>query len=132
MSDYRHDPDLWPFTEPPEVPPSSLADALATPLRALAGCWIESRCPGCGNVKRYLVRMLLTEHRGRAPMPLRRAVEALLQCERCQRWGIGLALVSDPRWRESKAAGKPPNWSMMLSGSQGGTVAFTETDVASN
>ena len=132
MSDYdgamsdNHRPHEWPWSPPPELPPPSLADALATPLHEMEGCWIESRCRGCGNLKGYPVRTLLTERPKRAGMSLLRGVEALLHCDKCDRWGIELALVSDPRWRESRVAGKPPNWSMVLSGSLRGTVAFTE------
>lgn len=128
---YRHRADEWPFTEPPETPPPSLRVALVTPLRRLAGCWLQSQCKGCGNSKSWPIRMLLTERRERAEMPLQRAVAALVRCEKCGRVGCRLALVSDPRWRESQAAGKPPNWSLVVSasGSELGTVAFTEAEV---
>jgi hypothetical protein len=46
------------------------------------------------------------------------------------RWGCDLALVSNPRWRESQPAGKPPNWSLVLTGSERGAVAFTDRERA--
>jgi hypothetical protein len=100
---------------------------METKLRDLAGCWIEARCANCGWLKGHPVRMLLTERRERADMALRRAVDALGRCEACGQ-GVTLALVSDPRWRVSRAAGKPPNWSMTLTGRGRGTVAFTDYD----
>jgi hypothetical protein len=119
-----HDADHWPFTEPPWRPPPTLHEALHMPLRPLAGCWIDSHRPGCRHTKTYPIRWLLTERRERAEMGLRRAVHALRRCPGCQ-VDRRLALVSDPQWQSSKPAGKPPHWSLQLTGRGAGTAAFT-------
>jgi hypothetical protein len=119
------DADHWPFTEPPKEPPASLHEALHTPLRAFAGCWIASYCPACRHQKAHPIRWLLTERRERAEMGLRRAVEALKLCPGCQ-VDRRLALVSDPQWQSSQPAGKPPNWSLTLTGRSAGTVRYTD------
>jgi hypothetical protein len=114
---------------PPETPPPSVTVALVTPLCGIAGFWIESRCTGCGNLKIYPIRMLLTERRERAHMPLRRAVAALAACERCGQDGCRLARVSNPRCQESQPVGGPPNWSQTIAGSDVGAVVFATTEV---
>jgi hypothetical protein len=38
------DSTFWPRMGAPKHPPADLAEALAMPLRALAGCSVERRC----------------------------------------------------------------------------------------
>jgi hypothetical protein len=58
-------------------------------------------------------------------MGLRRAVDALHRCPACQ-IDRRLALVSAPQWQSSHPVGKPPNWSLLLTGREAGTVHYTD------
>jgi hypothetical protein len=118
----RTAPD-WRVMPPPEWPPTDLSAALATPLRALAGCWLEQKC-SCRTLQ-MPIRRLLTDYPHRAEMTLRRAVSALARCEICS-GERHQALASHPRWKQVRVAGKPPNWSLTLTGPKAGAVAFTK------
>jgi hypothetical protein len=116
--------DWWPLTAPPPKPPA-FAVALETKMWEFAGCWLDMRCR-CGASAKP-IRLLLTEGRHRADMPLRRAVKAFERCGRCGE-AKAMALISDPNWQDHMPAGGAPHWRLTLNGPEAGAVAFTKAN----
>ena len=83
--------------------PTSLEEALDTPLSSIAGCWIELHCPCNQNTSFYPVQLLLSE-RGDQCL---RSLLPLFQCPRC---GGSPSPVYLGQTTRSFAHGEPLGW----------------------
>ena len=88
--------------------PSLRRAALAAPLAALDGWWLNVRCMSCRGSMSYPLHLLIERH-GRRTLA---AAVARLRCKRCRQRPASVQLTDDPA--AGSNGGPPPTWRVEL------------------